>query len=81
MDCVYVVYLNGKVYNYTNKKGCYFQKQYAKQVISAESRNIAEGEMRRNNGKQFYELSKDDQKKRIGEVKSRFEIKIFIEED
>ena len=77
MDCVYVVYFKGKVYNYTNKKGCYFQERYAKQVISAESRSIAECEI----GSNFYDLSKVDQKKCIEKVKSRFEIKRFIEEE
>jgi hypothetical protein len=85
---VYVVYKDGQVYQDSGKKIAYLQERYAKQLVTVASKRDAEYlyEPTRFNGKEmisnirFKQLSSKEQKQWIDKARSRYEIKVFIEE-
>ena len=78
MDTVYVIYFDGAMYKNHNRKCAYLEISGARQVITAESKKIAE-DMTREDGKYFYELSKEEEQEYIEKAKKRFEIREFVE--
>lgn len=78
MDKVFVIYLDGKMYKSRGRKCAYLEEKYVKQVVSADTKEVAR-DMAHNNGKYFYELTNEEEQVYIDEAKKRFEIREFVE--
>jgi hypothetical protein len=66
------------MYKTKSRKTAYLEEKYAKQVISAEAKEIAMntyGFIKYD----WWELSKEEQQEYIDEVRKRFEIREFVE--
>lgn len=79
MDTVYVVYLNGEMYRTSSRKTAYLEKRYAKQIITSDSKSLAQNMYHNQANKSWWDLSKEQKEEWIKEAKKRFEIKEFIE--
>ena len=78
-DCVYVIFFQGKMYRNRSRKNAYLEERYAKQVITQESKSLAE-HVAKNEGIDWYDLSKERKDKYIQIAKNGFEIRKFVEE-
>jgi hypothetical protein len=76
MDKVYVVYLDGEMYKSHSRKTAYLEERYARQIISVDSKRIAEY-----GKKGWYDLSKKEKQEHIDGIKARFEIREFVDEN
>lgn len=77
-DIVYVVYLDDELYQYNGRKCAYLKIGSARQVISADSKKIAQV-MCEDDNKCWWDLSKEEQKEWVSKARERFEIKEFVE--
>lgn len=76
MDKVYVIYYKDKMYKTNNRKTAYLEERYAKQVISAEVKTIAENDY----DGYWYELDEKSKRLMVDEIRKKFEIREFIED-
>lgn len=81
MDKVYVIYFDGKMYESRGRKTVYLKEGSAKQVITSESKELAETMYNNETGKDYYYLSNEQRKVWIEKAKSRFKIITFVPED
>lgn len=76
---VYVIYKDGEWYHPRGRKGVYFKKGSARQVITIDSEDDAES-LYENEGhwnKCYYELPKSIRDEYIEKTRSHYEIRIF----
>jgi hypothetical protein len=78
MDKVYVIYFDGNMYKTNSRKTAYLEEKYAKQVITAEAKEIATNTYNLSRY-DWWELNKKEQQEYIDSVKKRFEIREFVE--
>ncbi len=81
MDKVYVIYLDGKMYTDNGRKCAYLKEGSAKQVVSADSKKLAENMFKEQNQCRpyWYELGKNIEQEWINKARARFEIREFVE--
>ncbi|MBD5589350.1 hypothetical protein [Clostridium botulinum] len=80
MDKVYVIYLDGEMYRCPGRKIAYLKLGSARQVVTSESKNLAERmHNNRNRNKYWWSLSDEEKQQWVDKAKRRFEIREFVE--
>lgn len=82
MDSVYVIYFDDKLYKSNSCKTVYLKESSAKQVITSEAKSLARITFNKeNNDKCWYDLSRKEEIPYIEQMKNRFSIHRFIDEN
>ena len=80
MDIIYVIYLDGKMYNNNNRRTAYKTLSSAKAVITSDCRQIAHNLFdRAKTGQCWYEIGEGNKVEYLKEARERFEIREFCE--
>ena len=80
MDIIYVIYLNGVMYNNNNRRTAYKTLSSAKAVITSDCRQIAHNLFDdAKTGKCWYDIGEENKLEYLKESRGRFEIREFCE--
>lgn len=79
-DIVYVIYFDSKIFIEHGRKCAYLKGDYAKSVVTSESRRVAHDMFdKARTGQCWYEIGERNKQKWINKAKERFKIREFIE--
>ncbi|NFH40800.1 hypothetical protein [Clostridium sporogenes] len=79
MDKVYVIYLDGEMYRCSGRKIAYLKLGSARQVITSESKDLAERMCSNESHKYWWDLNEEEKQQWIDKAKQRFEVREFVE--